>query len=267
MMSDGNERLTRRRDAAGEVDPREYGNEAYADARLTARGWRQCEHFRRTLETRDAYAKLLASCELVVVSPLARAMETAAGMFGSVDGDGCVLMASTPAVEMKSCERPALRCDARLCEGKKFVALELVREQIGGNPCDRRRSVSEYKSEFPGVDFSLVEEEHDVLWKPGRENREPEPELRARARRFLHWCFEREEDSIIVVTHSAFMSNLMIEYCMGGHEPCEVMREHLHAWPRNCECRPLVVVDSRRTLTPHPFYHAGGDPEDERVEE
>ena len=59
------------------------------------------------------------------------------------------------------------------------------------------------------------------------ENREPEPELRARARRFLHWCFEREEDSIIVVTHSAFMSNLMIEYCMGGHEPCEVMREHL----------------------------------------
>ena len=143
---------------------------------------------------------------------------------------------------------------------KKFVALELVREQIGGNPCDRRRSVSEYKSEFPGVDFSLVEEEHDVLWKPGRENREPEPELRARAGRFLHWCFEREEDSIIVVTHSAFMSNLMIEYCMGGHEPCEVMREHLHAWPRNCECRPLVVVDSRRTLTPHPFYHAGAIP-------
>ena len=144
-----NERLTRRRDAAGEVDPREYGNEAYADARLTARGWRQCEHFRRTLEMRDAYAKLLASCELVVVSPLARAMETAAGMFGSVDGDGCVLMASTPAVEMRSCERPALRCDARLCEGKKFVALELVREQIGGNPCDRRRSCLLYTSPSP----------------------------------------------------------------------------------------------------------------------
>ena len=67
------------------------------------------------------------------------------------------------------------------------------------------------------------------------------------------------EDSIIVVTHSAFMSNLMIEYCMGGHEPCEVMREHLHAWPRNCECRPLVVVDSQ-DVDAAPLYHAGAIP-------
>jgi broad specificity phosphatase PhoE len=206
---------------------------------------------------------MLETCELVVVSPLTRAMETAAGMFGSVDGDGCVLMEATRAEAMKACERPALRCDARLRGGKKFVALEMVREQIGGNPCDRRRSVSEYRREFPGVDFSLIEDEDDVLWKPGRENREPEPVLRARARKFLEWCFDREEDSIIVVTHSAFMCNLMVEYCFGGHVPSENMREHMHAWPQNCECRPLVVVDTRRKLTTSPFYHAGGDPEDE----
>ena len=55
----------------------------------------------------------MARCELVVVSPLTRGMETAAGMFGTVDGEGCVLMEATKAETMKACERPALRCDAR----------------------------------------------------------------------------------------------------------------------------------------------------------
>ena len=36
-----------------------------------------------------------------------------------------------------------------------IVAEELLRERIGGaNICDKRRTVSEYKAEFPGVDFS-----------------------------------------------------------------------------------------------------------------
>ncbi|CEF97864.1 Histidine phosphatase superfamily, clade-1 [Ostreococcus tauri] len=252
---------------AGEKDPREYGNEAYADARLTRRGWGQCEHFRRTMERREAMGKMLERCELVVVSPLTRAMETCAGMFGTADGEGEVLMAPTRAVEMKSCERPAMRRDERMCRKKKFLALEMVREQIGGNPCDRRRTIDEYRTEFPGIDFSLVEENEDVLWKPGKENREPENVLRQRCRQFLNWCFDREETDIIVVTHSAFMCNLMVEYCLGGHQPCEVVKEHLYPWPKNCECRPLVIVDTRRASpSKHPFYHAGGDPEPEEYE-
>lgn len=218
---------------------------------MTKRGWKQCEWFRKGIG-HDAFDALLRKCELVVVSPLTRAMETAAAMFGSEGGEGCVLMEATEEVEMKTCERPVLRCDTRLCEGKKFLALEMVREQIGGNPCDRRRTLTEYKKEFPGIDFSLVEEEEDVLWKPGKENRESEPALRARARQFLDWCFDRSEDHIVVVTHSAFMCNLMVEYGLGGHEPCPTMKDHLHKWPANCECRPLVIVDKRRELQPSP---------------
>lgn len=33
------------------------------------------------------------------------------------------------------------------------------------NPCDKRRSVSEAKLQFPGVDFALIESDEDVLWK------------------------------------------------------------------------------------------------------
>ena len=62
------------------VSPREDGDSANTFDERSVRG--------RTL---NSWRRL----RLVVVSPLARAMETAAGMFGSVDGDGCVLMAST----------------------------------------------------------------------------------------------------------------------------------------------------------------------------
>lgn len=220
------------------------------------------------MEGRDALGTLMRRCELVVVSPLSRAMETAAGMFGAVEGGGEVLMAPTVEVHMKSCERPAMRRDARLCAHKKFLALELVREQIGGNPCDRRRTIAEYREEFPGIDFSLVTEDADVLWKPGKENRETEHALRRRCREFLNWCFDRPEDSIIVVTHSAFMCNLMVEYGFGGHEPCDIVKEHLYPWPKNCECRPLCIVDTRPQQMAHsPFYHAGGDPDDREHEE
>ncbi|KAM0019292.1 hypothetical protein Hdeb2414_s0026g00683781 [Helianthus debilis subsp. tardiflorus] len=36
-----------------------------------------------------------------------------------------------------------------------FIAVELSREDMGIHPCDRRRSISEYKSMFPAIDFSL----------------------------------------------------------------------------------------------------------------
>jgi broad specificity phosphatase PhoE len=248
---------------AGERDPKEYGNEAYADARLTEKGWRQCEAFKANLKLRgDAYEALVRKCELVVVSPLSRAMDTAAAMFGVEDGDargGEVLMRGTEAVAMKTCARPTLRLNTALCGGAKFVALESCREQIGGNPCDRRRSVTEYKKEYPGVDFSLIENDTDVFWKPGHENREPEPVLRARAREFLDWCMKRDEDHIIVVTHSAFMCNLMVEYALGGANPCKTMVDHLHRWPANCECRPLVIIDQKNQFNHSPFYHPGGD--------
>ena len=247
---------------AGERDSRAYALEAYADARLTTRGVAQCRAFVRALRARERYDELLKRCQLVVVSPLTRAMETASEMFGveetSANARGA-LSRAVKAVEGKATERKALALNAKLCEGKKFLAHELCREQIGGNPCDRRRTKTEYEEEFPGIDFSLIEHEDDIYWQPGKENREPETSVRSRAREFLDWCMKRDEDHIIVVTHSAFMCNLMVEYALGGAAPCATMVDHLHRWPANCECRPLVIIDQKNSFNHGPFYHPGGD--------
>ena len=81
-----------------------------------------------------------------------------------------------------------------------FLACELCREHIGKNPCDRRRKTSEYRGMFPGVDFSCVTEEEDVLWGTMNESNEMMCE---RAHRFMEWVMRRPEQHIAVVTHSA----------------------------------------------------------------
>ncbi|KAI3884388.1 hypothetical protein MKX03_026553, partial [Papaver bracteatum] len=37
-----------------------------------------------------------------------------------------------------------------------FVAVDLCSEQLGVHPCDRRRSISEYRTIFPAIDFSVA---------------------------------------------------------------------------------------------------------------
>jgi hypothetical protein len=46
------------------------------------------------------------------------------------------------------------------------------------HPCDKRRSISEIKQQFPGVDFSLITDDEDVLWKPNE--RETADSIKAR---------------------------------------------------------------------------------------
>ena len=90
--------------------------------------------------------------------------------------------------------------------------------------CATARSARQYKASFLELIFA-VEEEHDVLWKPG-ERTSPNPSSE-RVPDDFRWCLTR------IFYHRHYdrpMSNPMIEHCMGGHEPCEVMREHLHAW-------------------------------------
>lgn len=45
-----------------------------------------------------------------------------------------------------------------------FLAYEDVRERMSVHKCDKRRHLSASKAHFPGVDFSLVNTEEDVLW-------------------------------------------------------------------------------------------------------
>ena len=56
------------------------------------------------------------------------------------------------------------------------------------HPCDRRRTLSEYKTLFPGVDWSLIAEEGDTLWT--REQRESKASVIARGRQLLRFLMQ-----------------------------------------------------------------------------
>lgn len=90
-------------------------------------------------------------------------------------------------------------------------------------------------AQFPGVDFSGVESDPDVLWTPERET--PESILQ-RASDFLQWLRHRQERCIAVVSHDAFLFAVF---------------NHLGKWPgvdiscygdtrfRNCEVRRVEI--------------------------
>ncbi|KAJ6335393.1 hypothetical protein OIU78_012093 [Salix suchowensis] len=59
-----------------------------------------------------------------------------------------------------------------------IVAAELCRERLGVHPCDKRRTISENRSRFPTIDFSLIESDEDILWKT--DARETDEEIAAR---------------------------------------------------------------------------------------
>ncbi|XP_058723934.1 phosphoglycerate mutase-like protein 1 isoform X2 [Vicia villosa] len=73
----------------------------------------------------------------------------------------------------------------------------------GVHPCDKRRHITEYKKMFPAIDFSLIESDDDILWKP--DIREKNEEVAARGLKFLEWLWTHKEKEIDVVTHSGFL--------------------------------------------------------------
>jgi broad specificity phosphatase PhoE len=205
----------------GERDREMYKSEKFFDAHLDPKGWAQCAALRQHLEratTHDGAESLLDRIECVVVSPLMRALETAVGSLGgdhlateeARSAESRVMMRATSEVEGIRPGHPAIAHRVtRTRAPLPFLACELCREHIGLNPCDRRRKTSEYRAMFPGVDFSEVTEEDDVLW--GTMN-EDNAAMCARAHRFMEWVMKRPEQHIAVVTHSAFMAAMLREF-------------------------------------------------------
>lgn len=122
------------------------------DACLTERGWDQAHTLGRHVRSQQP----TAGVQLVVVSPLVRALETAAGVFGvepSGAGDdagggeaGCekpsggapLLMAGQEAERNVRTAHGAVA----LPPGVKFLAVELCRERLGGCYCLASRACS-----------------------------------------------------------------------------------------------------------------------------
>ncbi|GAX82897.1 hypothetical protein CEUSTIGMA_g10323.t1 [Chlamydomonas eustigma] len=222
-----------------------HRSEEWFDAHLTPEGWRQAEQLRSRM-----VAETIQTPELVIVSPLTRALETVVGVFGDVDempeAKENALMVQQVGDEKHSVSHAAV--SARGCP--PVVVLESCREKMGGlNFCDRRRNTSEIKSHFPAMDWSFMETEGDDMWRV--DHRETEEEMASRGQLLLQWIMRRRETSIAVVTHSAFLSALM-RSCGQGLGPS--LQEELHRWFENCEMRSVVLADMEN-LMPEDKYH------------
>ncbi|KAI8550206.1 hypothetical protein RHMOL_Rhmol06G0086900 [Rhododendron molle] len=214
----------------GEKDHEAYLSEELFDAHVTPLGWKQVANLKNHVEACGLSKKI----ELVIVSPLLRTMQTAVGVFGGeayVDGiDAPPLMvantgkSSHPAISSLNCS--------------PFIAVELCREHLGVHPCDRRRSISEYKPIFPAIDFSLIESDADILWKP--DTREKDEDLARRGRKFLDWLLTRPEKEIAVVTHSGFLIHALSAFGSDCHPS---IKSEICKPFNNCELRSVVIVD------------------------
>mmetsp|Transcript_28637 Transcript_28637/g.64894 ORF Transcript_28637/g.64894 Transcript_28637/m.64894 type:complete len:328 (-) Transcript_28637:556-1539(-) len=187
----------------------EHSGWKFWDAGLTPKGVEQCSKLRKELKS---MAHQL-DCEVVVVSPLTRTLQTARLTIGSV----------------KFTDSPP-----------PFIATDLCRERITNCPADSRRRLSVLKNEFPEVDFSqCIQSEHDSMWFDHKEDSQL---CKERGIRFLKWLAKRPESRIAVVTHSGFLNRLFSQFGL-GIAPDD--QEELRRRPANCEMRGLILCAHR----------------------
>jgi len=148
------------------------GDPGHRDARLTPRGQAQAREARQRLTD--------IPFELVVVSPLTRAIETAAIVFG---------------------EHPS----------QPRVLVEVLHRECQESSCDVGRATSEIAAEFPHLDVGHLPE---IWWhaEPGCEVGgypvEPRHLFDARVAGFRDWLRTRPESTIAVVGHGTFFYHL-----------------------------------------------------------
>jgi broad specificity phosphatase PhoE len=160
---------------------------AILDAPLTEQG---------ETEARAIFACSSFQPEVVFVSPLQRTLQTA-----------------TLALEV-------LASTAGDTQPPPVYALEAVRGVLGNNACNHRRGTSTAQSEFPGVNFELIEDEHGPnQCSEYRDDLKDEINcVRARAAGVLDMLCGRTETAIAVFTHAGFIRNLQAEVIgLGAH--------------------------------------------------
>ncbi|XP_008237055.1 PREDICTED: phosphoglycerate mutase-like protein 1 [Prunus mume] len=206
----------------------------YFDAHLTPLGWQQVDNLRKHVHESGLSKRI----ELVITSPLLRALQTAVGVFG---GEGYtdrtdilpLMVANAGYSEHPSIS--SLNCPP-------IIAIELCREHLGVHPCDNRRSISDYQFLFPAVDFSLIESDEDILWKANV--RELKEEVAARGLKFLNWLSTRKEKEIAIVTHGGFLFHTL-SALLNDCDP--LAKKEMCKHFANCELRSMVIVDRRMT--------------------
>ncbi|XP_010065784.3 phosphoglycerate mutase-like protein 1 isoform X2 [Eucalyptus grandis] len=208
----------------GDKNYKAYMNPDYFDAQLTPLGWQQVDNLRKHVQACGLSKKI----DLVITSPLLRTLQTAVGVFG---GEAYTDRLDVLPLMVANAGNSAHAAISSV-DSPPVVAVELCREHLGVHPCDKRRCITDYQFLFPGVDFSLIESDEDVLWKA--DVRETKQELADRGLKFLNWLWTRKEKEIAVVTHSGFLFHTLASF--GG------------------DCHPLVKTEiCRHVWTPIGF--------------
>lgn len=205
-----------------------------ADPSVTNFGWQQSEALRAHVDALGIRDQV----ELVVVSPLLRTLQTAAGVWG---GDTILLeegLSDANSTLMVSGLWQAPHA-AIATPGKslKFVANELCREKTGPLYSSSRRSnISFYKQSFPSVDFSEIETDEDTLWS----THESPQLLSERAKRFVRWLLDRPESQIAVVSHGTFIFYMCEVLCVSCSDIMHTVQMVKMRF-QNCEMRSLEI--------------------------
>lgn len=191
---------------------KENSGYVYLDPKLTERGEKQCAQLKASIRGTSVWGfdKPL-NLDLVVVSPTTRTLQTAELSLGSPESH------SAP----------------------PFIANELCREHISEAMCDGRRTVVELKRDFPGVDFSLVQDNEDTMFQ----KKETSADVEERGRQFLMWLCGRPEQRIAVVTHSIFLKELLSQF---GDNVATEDREQIHQSWVNAEMRSIMLCGHRQ---------------------
>lgn len=173
-------------------------NYDYVDAELTETGRAQAAALKPRFEA------MAVKPELVVVSPMRRATQTALGA-------GLATLAPAPTL----------------------LALEACHETGGRHTCDKRLSVPALKKYFPQVDYSQILTEEDPLWHD--ETRESLQSIATRAGAFLEWLRNRTETRIAVAAHSGFLLALF-------NAVLNTTEDEASTWFATGECRAVALT-------------------------
>jgi broad specificity phosphatase PhoE len=149
------------------------------DSPLTNVGHQQAQALAETIRDKNI--------ELVLVSPLMRALQTAHGIFKDTD------------IPIRS--------------------LECLREYpIGEDTCNQRSDISLLKVRFPKIDFSKIEIDEDISWTETRETRDSLQKRVDEAKKYIKTL---PETKIAIVSHNGFIGQFKdnhIRYTENGEQ-------------------------------------------------
>ncbi|KAL1214209.1 Phosphoglycerate mutase-like protein [Cardamine amara subsp. amara] len=196
-------------------------SEKLFDAHLSQKGLQQASERRKEITK----SGLLNTIELVITSPLRRAMETSIGVFrGKEDiniSDDFLKANNYPPI----------------------LALEICRERMGLYPCDRRASITTSRTCFPEIDFTMIESDEDALWKD--KEREKLEEVATRGLQFFNWLWERPEKEIAIVSHGIFLQQTLLALHEKDGIPLE---DRFLTRFGNCELRSIQIEKRHRSF-------------------